>query len=99
MGATTSHKNTKKSSYQHIVANSHLDVDKNPISINWIFVYEDISVCEVPINNVEMLHERIFLACEALRNRPRIFERVDQSIKQHVLPYIESQRGHFKYLP
>jgi hypothetical protein len=33
-----------------------------------------------PIENEEALHERVFDACQTIRNRPETFERVRQSI-------------------
>lgn len=71
--------------------------DLNPLDF-YLWGHLKALVYAVPINNAEMLRERIFAACESIRNRPGIFERVRQSMTRRVYACIESGGGHFEHL-
>lgn len=57
-----------------------------------------VLVYATEIANEETLHQRIVDACETIRNRHGIFERVQQSMIRHVHACIEAGGGHFEHL-
>ena len=51
-----------------------------------------------PIENEELLHQRMLDACQIIRNRAGTFERVRQSTIKCIHASIDSGGGHFQHV-
>lgn len=54
-------------------------------------------VYSTPIETLEQLRNRIIEGCETIRNIPRIFERVRQSMRRRAEACIEARGSHFHH--
>lgn len=71
--------------------------DLNPLDFFfWGFLKE--AVYATPVTDVDNLKQRVFKACEDIRNRREIFERVRHSMMQRLKSCIEAGGQHFEHL-
>jgi len=67
-------------------------------SFRFLYVPHKTLVCSAPTENEETHHNRIFDACQTIRNRLGTFERVRRSMIRHVHAYTDSGEGYFGHL-
>ncbi|XP_026828181.1 uncharacterized protein LOC113562592 [Ooceraea biroi] len=79
------------------VAWSPRSPDFNPLDF-FLWGYLKTKVYSSPINDLEELRNRIHNACEIIRQRHRIFERVRESVRRRCQACMEMEGGHVEHL-
>jgi hypothetical protein len=94
--------NGGESSYQYTSGNIFRSTAQQSTDVNRIFFsvwgHLEPLVYSATIENEETRHQRIFYACQTIRNRPGTLERVRQSMIRRVHACIDSGGGYFENL-
>ena len=71
--------------------------DLNPLDFYlWGHLKQLVYAADIP--NVETLHQRVIAACESIRHRLEVFERVRQSMIRRVHACVAANGRHFEHL-
>lgn len=71
--------------------------DLNPLDY-FLWGYLKALVYATPVDTLEELQQRVFNACDHVRNIPGIFSRVRSSMEKRIRGCIEMNGGHFQHL-
>jgi hypothetical protein len=71
--------------------------DLNPLDF-WLWGHLRILVYSSPINDLEVLQQRLQNACQEIRVKPIIFDRVRTSVRQRAERYVEMHGNHIENL-